>query len=135
MSGLTIPRLVLFTLGVLVGVGLLLTDRFDCFLIGFMLLFFSDIVLKTKEERAAARKKWSTPLTKWQIARGLMPLAVMLIALTYFFATDRGRNFSQTADESTSSVSIVFTIALLLLAAVMIGRPWWQWYRVQVNLK
>ena len=124
----TFPRLILFTLSVLMGAVLLLTEWFGLFWLGFLLFFFSDIVLKTKEERAASRKERTTPLTKWQIARGFMPLAVILLVTTYILATDRGREFSQTTDESTSSVSIVFKIALLLFAAFMIGRRWWHWH-------
>ena len=74
----TMPRLILFTLAVLVGAAAILMDRF--FTPGIFLIGFSNMILMSKREQ---KKNWSTPLTKWQIVRGFIPLILLVSFISY----------------------------------------------------
>lgn len=136
MKAPNVTRLVLFTIAVLTGTGLILADRF--FLVGPLLICFSDVILMNKREREDQKKKWTTPLTKWQIFRGFLPLLVMLGVLGYFLATDTNVPNStpeQDAEQSGWDFGLAWTwtfrTVFLIAVAVVIGQPWIRWYQTQ----
>jgi hypothetical protein len=116
------PRLIFFTVAVLAGAIAILTDRF--FVPGILLIGFSSIVLRGKREQ---KKLWSTPLTKWQIVRGFIPLILIGSFMAYLIvARERGSAPSET---TMTSISGVFKVGFVIAGVFMIGQPWLRWYR------
>ena len=122
MSIPTIPRLILFTLAVLAGATAILTDRF--FVLGILLVGFSSTILMNKGEQS---KHWATPLTKWQILRGFLPMIVILSFLAYLIVTYEPNSLKSKAP--VSSMSDVFKFVFVVATVFMIGQPWLRWYR------
>jgi uncharacterized BrkB/YihY/UPF0761 family membrane protein len=126
----------LFTIAVLTGTGLILANRF--FLVGLLLVCFSDVIVMNKREREDQKKQCTTPLTKWQIFRGFIPLLVMLGVLGYFLATDTNvpnPTPEQDADESGWDFELTWTwtfkAVFLIAVAFVIGQPWMRWYQTR----
>jgi hypothetical protein len=91
-----------------------------------------------KREREDQKKRWTTPLTKWQVFRGLLPLLVMLGVLGYFLAT--GTNVpnstpEQDAEKSGRDFGFAWTwtyrTVFLITVAPVIGQPWMRWYQTR----
>lgn len=122
MNTPTMPRLIFFTVAVLAGAVSILTDRF--FVPGILLIGFSSIVLMNKREQ---KKHWSTPLAKWQIVRGFIPLILIVSFIAYLIvARERGSAPSET---TMASISAVFKVVFVIAVVFMIGQPWLRWYR------
>ena len=73
MNAPSLSRLIFYTVANLAGAIAILTDRF--FVPGIFLIGFSSILLMNNREQ---KKRWSTPLTKWQIVRGFIPLILFV---------------------------------------------------------
>jgi len=126
----------LFTIAVLTGLELILADCL--FLVGLLLVCFSNVIVMNKREREDQKKKWTTPLTKWQIFRGFLPLLVMLGVLGYFLATDTNVPNSTPEQDAENSrwdfgLAWIWTFRSLFLIGVVfvIGQPWMRWYQTQ----
>jgi hypothetical protein len=115
----TLPRLIFFTIAVLAGAVAILTDSF--ILPGLFLIGFSCIILMNRTQQ---KEHLATPLTKWQIIRGFVPL-ILFFSLIAYLSSDSVESFVAT----TRSYSAVFKIAFLIAVAFMIRGPWLRWYR------
>lgn len=131
-----ITRLVLFTLAVLTGTGLILADRM--FFVGLLLVCFSNVIVMNNREREDQKKKCTAPLTKWQIFRGFIPLLVMLGVLGFFLATNTHVSDSppeQDAIESDWDFGLpwtwMFKTMFIIAVAFLIGQPWMRWYQTR----
>ena len=72
-------------------------------------------------------KHLSTPLTKWQIVRGFIPLILMISIIAYLIVA---RERSSTSSETTmTSISNIFSVVFVIAVVFMIGQPWQRWYR------
>jgi len=124
MNTSTLPRLVFFTLAVLAGAAAILTDRF--FVPGIMLIGFSSIILMSNREQ---KKHWSTPLTKWQIVRGFIPLILILSFIAYLMiAREPG---APSSEPTVTSITDMFKVVFVIAVVFMIGQPWLRWYRAR----
>jgi hypothetical protein len=116
------PRLLFFTAAILAGAIAALTERF--FVVGILLIGFGGIVLMTKRDQ---QRHWHTPLTKWQIVRGFIPLIVLVALVACMMAAgERGSIPSATTMTSTSGI---FKVAFVIACIILIGQPWIRWYR------
>jgi len=116
------PRLVFFTVAVLVGAVAILTDGF--FTLGIILIGFSNMILMSKREQ---KKNWSDPLTKWQILRGSIPLILVVSVIAYMIVA--GERSPAPSETTMTSISYIFKVVFVILAVVMIGQPWLRWYQ------
>lgn len=123
MSTPTLPRLLLFTAAALASAVAMLTDYS---IVGILLFGFSWIILMNRHEQ---KQHWTKPLTKWQIARGFIPITLIIALIAYLVVTDyRSSDASKETAESISSVSKkMFIIAVVF----MIGLPWFRWFRTR----
>ena len=136
MKSPSVTRLVLYTILVLTGAGLILVDR--VFLVGLFLVCFSNVILMNKREREDQKKKLATPLTKWQIIRGFIPLLVMLGLLGCYLAITTyvsNTTVEQHGGESGWHFKFIWTrtfkTVFLLAVAFVIGQPWMRWYQTR----
>jgi len=136
MKSPSVTRLVFFTIAVLTGTGLIFADRM--FLVGLFLVCFSNVIVMSKGERENQKKKWTTPLTQWQILRGFLPLFVILGVLGYFLSTDTYTGNSSTledADEQQWNFGLIwawtFKTVFLIAVVFLIAQPWMRWYRTR----
>ncbi|MCY2950226.1 MAG: hypothetical protein NTZ71_18815 [Planctomycetota bacterium] len=134
MESPSVTRLVLFTIAVLAGTGLILAERL--FLVGLLLVCFSNVIVMNKREREDQKKAWTTPLTKWQIFRVFIISLVMLGVPAYFLATyTHGAN--STPEQDTEKLGRDFQLAwifktvFLIATPFAIGQPWMRWYRMR----
>ena len=84
------------------------------------------------------KKRYSTPLTKWQIFRGFLPLMAILGVLGYYFvmSTDKSNLAPlQGSHDTASDFGFIwiwaFKTVFLVGVAFEIGRWWMQWYRTR----
>jgi hypothetical protein len=124
MNTSTLPRLVFFTLAVLAGAAAILTDRF--FVPGIMLIGFSSIILMSNREQ---KKHWSTPLTKWQIVRGFIPLILILSFIAYLMIAREP--VAPSSEPTVTSITDMFKVVFVIAVVFMIGQPWLRWYRAR----
>ena len=135
MESPSVTRLVLFTIAVLACTGLILADS-RLFLVGLLLVCFSNVIVMNKREREDQKKAWTTPLTKWQIFRGFIPLLVILGVYGYILATYT-HVLNSTPEQDTEKSFRDFRLAwmkktvFLIAAAFAIGQPWMRWYRTR----
>ena len=132
MESPSVKRLVLFTIAVLAGTGLILAERL--FLVVLLLFCFSNVIVMNKREREDHKKAWTTPLTKWQIFRGFIPLLVLLGVYWYILSTHTyvaNSTPEQDTEKSFQYFRLAWMIKTVILIAVAfaIGQPWMRWYR------
>jgi hypothetical protein len=136
MKAPSFTRLILFTLANLIGAGLFLSDRLV--LVGILLVSFSPTILLNKREREHHRKALTTPLTKWQIFRGLIPLLTMLAVLGCILALGPNASKSTTEqyiEQPSWDFRLIWTwtfkTAVLLVAVFSIGKSWMRWHQAR----
>ena len=142
MESPSVTRLVLFTIAVLAGTGLILAERL--FLVGLLLVCFSNVIVMNKREREDQKKAWTTPLTKLQIFRVFIIYLVILVIIiflvilgvpAYFLATYT-HVANSTSEQDTEKLGRDFRLAwiktvFLIATPFAIGQPWMRWYRMR----
>jgi len=136
MKAPSVTRLILFTLAILTGTGLFLAD--SLVLVGILLVTFSPTILLNKHEREHHRKALTTPLTKWQILRGLIPLMIMLVVFGCVLTLGPNAPKStpeQSIEHSSWDFRSIWTMtlktAMLLVAVFSIGKSWLRWWQAR----
>jgi hypothetical protein len=104
----TIMRLILFTLVIALAIGLLAIGGVVTIL-GVILLFLRDFILMNKDERLAARKPYTEPLTARQFLTVLLCIAISCLLVYAFDA-------------------VVIKYLYVILGLWVVCPHWWRWF-------